>query len=498
MSRLRANALLVCAAVVLVGSAPGFLRTFITDDASYALIAARLNQGHLLYRDAVDNKPPLIYLTFAAVFRVFGQYNLHAVKLVTAAVLLLTAALVREVGTRLFDRSTGVAAALFFACASVSGIAEDSFAPNTEIYMNLFVLAGLWTLVRGGQTPTSASLLVTGMLVGMAALYRVQALLALPGLCVYLVGKRQTFVRALGGMVLVGAGFLLPVVATGAYFLASGTLGDAWQWVVVDNFFYVGAAAVKGGWTKKLAQIGLTAAFFLPILVLCGVGFARFYRAVPADRGRLWVIVILLLGALATYPIGGRFYGHYLLQAVPFLCLMAAWGYQGGLERSRRTMRLVPPVLAVWCVLSLATNGVRLSASREPAGVSEAAVYLRENTGPADEVFLWAGPPTLLARSQRIAGTRFLNNNPMTGRIWGTARVGPAATPETNRPFERAEAWRLLWDDLGSSPPMIIVDGTVPNFELTRYPRLSQLVVERYQPPVSFGVLRLYRRRDHR
>src|SRR5215471_9180383 len=130
-------ALLACATAVVLCSAPAFLRPFLNDDASYALVGEKLNHGRVLYRDAVDNKPPLIYLTYAAVFRAFGQYALSAAKAVTIAVNVATVALVLRVGTSLFGCVPGVVGGLLYAAAVLSGVAEVSIAPNTESYMNL-------------------------------------------------------------------------------------------------------------------------------------------------------------------------------------------------------------------------------------------------------------------------------------------------------------------------------------------------------------------------
>src|SRR3954465_3449321 len=49
-----ARVLLLSALIVTLASWPIFLRTFVNDDATYALIAHKLNAGYVLYRDAVD------------------------------------------------------------------------------------------------------------------------------------------------------------------------------------------------------------------------------------------------------------------------------------------------------------------------------------------------------------------------------------------------------------------------------------------------------------
>jgi len=491
-------ALLACAATVVLCSAPAFLRPFLNDDASYALVGEKLNRGYVLYRDAVDNKPPLVYLTFAAVFRACGHYALSAVKVVTIGVNLATVALVMRVGSSLFGGVPGVAAGLFYASAVVSGIAEDSIAPNTESYMNLFAMLGLAVLVRRRPRPSAGDLAAFGALVGVAALYRVQAALALPGAAAYLVLERPRLPlrRLLASLVAAAAGFAAPILVVAGAFAARGALPDVWRWVVADNFFYIGAAAAHGEWGRKAGLIGGTLASQLPAVVACAAGLGMLPRAGEDHRRALGMLVVLLAGSLIAYQLGGRFYGHYFLQAAPFVCLIGAWAFTRAADRYRRILRPVPVLLCIWPLGFAVVNVVHLSRPHTKAGTPEAATYIRERTAAADEVLLWGGTPDLLVASGRVFGTRFFNNNAMTGRIWGTAHVRPEATPETNRAFERQEAWDLFWRDMSGAAPRVIVDGTVPHFELEQYPRLASFVAGRYQPPAVFGVFRVYLRRD--
>ena len=42
------------------------------DEGIFAAVARNLNLGGTLYQTAWDNKPPAIYLTYAAIFKSFG------------------------------------------------------------------------------------------------------------------------------------------------------------------------------------------------------------------------------------------------------------------------------------------------------------------------------------------------------------------------------------------------------------------------------------------
>jgi hypothetical protein len=59
----------------------------IDDEAGYSVIANEIVDGGRPYIDAVDRKPPLLFWTYAAAFKVAGEYNwiaLHILSLIWA------------------------------------------------------------------------------------------------------------------------------------------------------------------------------------------------------------------------------------------------------------------------------------------------------------------------------------------------------------------------------------------------------------------------------
>ena len=129
-------------------SVPVFCTRFLNDMDSYTLVSNKLLHGGVLYRNAIDTKPPLVFLHYAAIFRLFGSDNLTAVKIVTMVWLGLSAFVTSRIYKALFPSSRRPeAAALLFILASFSGWGEDFLSSNTEILSNLFVLLGVWCMV---------------------------------------------------------------------------------------------------------------------------------------------------------------------------------------------------------------------------------------------------------------------------------------------------------------------------------------------------------------
>src|SRR6266481_4135972 len=77
----------------------------IDDEAAYSVVANEIVDGGRPYIDAVDRKPPLLFWTYAAVFKVAGKYNwtaLHAGALLCAGFLLKQPAAIAAVPLGLY------------------------------------------------------------------------------------------------------------------------------------------------------------------------------------------------------------------------------------------------------------------------------------------------------------------------------------------------------------------------------------------------------------
>ena len=86
----------------------------IDDEAGYSVIANEIVDGGLPYIDAVDRKPPLLFWTYAAAFKVAGKYNWMALHILSLIWTLATMAGLYVIAKQLFDRETGLIAALFY------------------------------------------------------------------------------------------------------------------------------------------------------------------------------------------------------------------------------------------------------------------------------------------------------------------------------------------------------------------------------------------------
>src|SRR6202171_3746521 len=126
------------AVTVLIAHLPSFLHRLLDgDEAIYGSIAALMNAGAPLYgAGGVDNKPPGVFWVYAAVFQVFGTYQMTAIHAVGLAVNAATCVLVFVIGRDLGGVRTGLLAALFYGVLTAAGNPR-LLATNTEMFMML-------------------------------------------------------------------------------------------------------------------------------------------------------------------------------------------------------------------------------------------------------------------------------------------------------------------------------------------------------------------------
>jgi 4-amino-4-deoxy-L-arabinose transferase-like glycosyltransferase len=294
---------------------------FCINESYYAAGAAELVSGGTFYRDVVDHKPPGIYLIYALIYRLAGVYNQTAVHVVLLLVSALTAYFVGLVTQEIFGGRAARWAGTLYAVTSVIGPANDFQAANTELFMNLPVVAALWLgvrlWVRGRITRHQAG--VMGFLVGLAILIRPQAAMALLPIAVVLYRRWAGWLA----MAIVGVAALLPSLALLGWLAHADAVADLKTSMTYASY-YTNSLPLE----LKLANGTLKTAFFVAIdvglVIPAVVLMTQGRRHDPAWRqGVGCLLVSWLFGSFVAASMGGRFYPHYFIQVLPPLAVMA-------------------------------------------------------------------------------------------------------------------------------------------------------------------------------
>src|SRR6266516_6301617 len=86
----------------------------IDSEAMYSVVANEIVDGGRPYIDAVERKPPLLFWTYAAIFKVAGEFNWKALHIVALVWTLSAMAGLYVIRRALFYRNTVMVAARFY------------------------------------------------------------------------------------------------------------------------------------------------------------------------------------------------------------------------------------------------------------------------------------------------------------------------------------------------------------------------------------------------
>ena len=301
------------------------------DESTFIIMGSHVLEGHLPYLELFDIKPPGIFFALAGVMSVFGE-NLLAVRFLGTFCLLVSAI----AGYAIAIRQTtpliaGASMAVF--CALTC---ETEFQPTLTEHLTIaLTMPACWLLVARRDQLWAAFLI--GVLLSAATLTRTNiafVVLALGGFYLWRLVRPRPDVPRLA-IAAYGVGGALPLVPLLLLYWLAGGLDVLVLAVIRAPLHYafaqMGMAAVILGHVAYWMSCVREAPYiFLPATLFIGTGLAT--HAISRGRGLLFGdngLLLLVLGAVSLSILrGGATWGHYLLQALPLVILLAAAGFE--------------------------------------------------------------------------------------------------------------------------------------------------------------------------
>src|SRR5438874_2978643 len=358
----------------------------IDSEAMYSVVANEIVDGGRPYADAIERKPPLLFWTYAAIFKVAGEFNWKALHIVALVWTLCAMAGLYLVGRELFDRKTGLIAAFFYGVFQ-PWLTWKNLSFDSEMLMNLPIIWAWAIAFRRSSSRLRPELFAAGVLLGAAFLLKQPAAIATVPLVIYLllpsyrVSRSLTRMNSIIQAAMLTTGFFLALGLVTIVLWKQGILHDAFYWTIADH-------DVPHVFWQKGIVITLT---FLGACLPLVIGAIMACR----DKNEIWAGKTAertaLLGLLVASGIGAaagaRFYPHYYVQLIPPLALLAAPYYARLWSRAIRPPHwlLRPAVTYAWLGLTVIAFSIehwtRLAPRRVP---SEAARYLSTHSSPDD------------------------------------------------------------------------------------------------------------------
>ena len=463
----------------------------IDDEAVYSVVANEIVDGGRPYVDAVERKPPLLFWLYAGIFEATGKFNPGGLHAVALGWTLATMAGLYVIGRQLFDRGTGLVAALLYSVYQPWGTFKN-LAFNGEMIMNLPLVWACAIVFARSSPRLRPELLVAGALLGAAFLLKQPAAIAAVPFGIYLLlptyrtSRRLTPTASLIHALLLTAGFFGVLGVVIAVLQKQGILRDAFFWTITAH------ANPYVFWGKGALSILAFLACCFP-LVVGAILSLRDKRGLWSENSAERTALLILLAASAIgAAAGGRFYPHYYIQLIPPLALLAAPYYAWiSFRRDQPRHWLLRPVtfyalLAVTVVAFFIASYVGLASRRQ---ATEAGRYLSEHSAADDRIFIWGHAAWIYMEARRRPACRYILTFPLTGRVFGGRLPGV-----DTRKWIVPGAWNILEEDFSKHPPTYIVDlehGPEERYPVRDFPILTRLLEERYQPVLqsTWGVI---------
>ena len=323
------------------------------DLALYAVFGHEMLQGRPLYTDLFDNKPPLIYLTYAfsELIAGYGQQQFFFLGLLAAILTLLG---VYRLGSTCVGARGGFWAAVFwtFLCSDLLLQANQ---PNVEVFINLTMVWALAFLVPKPRSPWNY--FFAGIMLALSSLYKlvgIQFVILFPLVVLFLEAKGRRLVNALRSFVLLAIPMVAGWLGLALYFKLNGRWQDFFNALYVLNSGYAGDMwphLWEGLSLKNFFYAGLL--FLTPLLLLVVPALFRNLGKNP------WNWLFFAAYAIGTYfsvARTGRFFSHYYQLWLPLAAIGGGWAavilgdWLGTLRRGKR-LRWAPAALCLGFIL---------------------------------------------------------------------------------------------------------------------------------------------------
>jgi hypothetical protein len=525
------------AVALLLVRVPSVVQPAGGDQGIYAYVGQSILRGEMPYRDAWDQKPPGVHLTYAAMLALWPSESVvPATDLLVSAVV---AALLFLLGRRLAGPGAGEGAALVFLL-----LADPSFQRLSGLWVRAQGETFIAALVTGALLACLASVNagcdrgkdlqavawsgLAGLLLGAAFLYKYNAgIYVCPALAVYVAAipegasrdPRNRGLRVLARQLpALVAGFVLPVALVGAWFATRGGVDDLVQATLIYNLRY-SEETYHGplGFVRFLAMLPVRHA---SVDALWLVGGASCALLVPVSfrNSRLVIAPLWFTAACVSIAVNGsRELPQYFVQAAPALALAAgaagtvAWRTLGPLARAALVVLLAIGVVRVdqfdkWAdhvAFDLARlrgavarpeylarfGGQRSTDKFSALATATLGDRLKWSTAPADRVLVLGFSPGALVCAGRRSASRFFWSRPLLvgfneGRP-GYGVAGLLSELTRNRPAEVVLQQRD-WPAEG-------VDSAT---WFLHQPALRAWLIAHYRQVADTGTYFIYRRLD--
>ena len=300
--------LVIMCLVALYIRFPFFFRDYIDrDESTFIIMGQSWAEGHLPYTQLWDLKPPITFLFFATIIKIFGK-SFIAIRLIGSLLVSMTALFTYLIATQITTKKIAFWAALF--CVMFQSLFGSLQGVMSEHICTFFFTVGVFFLF---QKNNWGWYLGAGIFFGLSIMTKLNMVYPALILGIFLLyeGIRSKHLWArIGNLAVMALGTLLVIVLTAIPYLMEGNFEIWWDSVIRAPLAYSGG---------KFHSPLHTLPYVVVILGLFLVGFRT--RTIDRNSRDIQLLTAVVIGILLSYVQAGKVNGHYLIQLYPFVLI---------------------------------------------------------------------------------------------------------------------------------------------------------------------------------
>ncbi|MDC6385173.1 glycosyltransferase family 39 protein [Muricauda sp. SK9] len=306
---------------------PFFFRDYVDrDESTFILMGQSWADGHLPYTQLWDLKPPITFLYFAIIIKLFGK-SFFAIRFFGAIMVAVTALFTYGITRKITSKKIAFWVAVF--CVFFQSLFGSLQGVMSEHICTFFFVIGIYLVVHKKQW---GWYLLAGLLFGCAIMSKLNMAYPVLTLGIYFLSEgfaKNTLSRSIRNLFFMGIGIGLTVLVTALPYYLQDNLYVWWESI------FEAPLAYSGG---KYHSPVKTLPFVFIVLGLLITGFA--YKVIDFKTRESQLLTVVIIGILLSFMQTGKVNGHYLIQLYPFILipLGVAFGKLPKLKKSYRPL----------------------------------------------------------------------------------------------------------------------------------------------------------------
>lgn len=287
---------------------PFFFRDYVDrDESTFIIMGQSWVDGFLPYTQLWDLKPPITFLFFAVIIKIFGK-SFIAIRFFGTVLVALAALFTYFIGLRITSKKVSFWSAMVSVCLmSLFGSLQGVMSEHISV---TFFIAGVYLLLSKQQILWH---LLAGTLLGLSIMSKLNMaypFLALGMYLLWFIVKRKEFSGGISKLFFMGVGTFLLIGLTALPYYMAGKFHIWWE-----SIFEAPMAYSEGKLNSPLKV--------LPLVLLTLVFYYFTYKKKLIEYGNreIHVLLIVFSGIVLSFVQAGKVNGHYLIQVYPFILI---------------------------------------------------------------------------------------------------------------------------------------------------------------------------------